>query len=191
MARKSKNVFNNLLKEMCLEDQQAFYDYHRMHRKNFAELLELVSPLIKNQDTKMRKAVSPAQRLSITLPYLATGKSRRSLEFQYRTSHCLISSIIPETCDAIFTSLKKDYLKLPTSSEEWQQVASVFSSVWNFPMCIGALDGMWEGAPCGFEGIQGVGRGHSNDAKNVRDNLKNYFISNGKVPWQDRMALYH
>ncbi|KAK4318011.1 hypothetical protein Pmani_010963 [Petrolisthes manimaculis] len=126
MARKSKNVFNNLLKEMCLEDQQAFYDYHRMHRKNFAEFLELVSP---------------AQRLSITLRYLATGESRRSLEFQYRTSHCLISSIIPETCDAIFTSLKNDYLKLPTSSEEWQQVASVFSSVWNFPMCIGALDG--------------------------------------------------
>ncbi|KAK4321236.1 hypothetical protein Pmani_007505 [Petrolisthes manimaculis] len=174
MARKSKNVFNNLLKEMYLEDQQAFYDYHRMHRKNFAELLELVSPLIKKQDTKMRKAVSPAQRLSITLRYLATGESRRSLEFQYRTSHCLISSIIPETCDAIFTSLKNDYLKLPTSSEEWQQVAR-----------------MWEGAPCGFEGIQGVGRGHSNDAKNVRDNLKNYFISNGKVPWQDRMALYH
>ncbi|KAK4301525.1 hypothetical protein Pmani_026303 [Petrolisthes manimaculis] len=75
MARKSKNVFNNLLKEMCLEDQQAFYDYHRMHRKNFAELLELVSPLIKKQDTKMRKAVSPAQRLSITLRYLATEEA--------------------------------------------------------------------------------------------------------------------
>ena len=73
MARKYKNVFNNLVKELWLEDEQGFYDYHRMSKKNFTELLELVSPLIMKQDTKMRKAVSPAQRLSITLRYLATG----------------------------------------------------------------------------------------------------------------------
>ena len=73
MARKCKNVYNNLLKEMCLEDSQAFYDFHRMSRKNFFILLELVSPLIKKQDTKMRNSISPAQRLSITLRYLATG----------------------------------------------------------------------------------------------------------------------
>ncbi|MPC62302.1 hypothetical protein E2C01_056386 [Portunus trituberculatus] len=73
MARKHKSVFNNLLKEMCLEDRQRFYDYHRMSWENFSELLQVVSPFIKKQDTKMRKAVSPAQRLSITLRYLATG----------------------------------------------------------------------------------------------------------------------
>lgn len=73
MTRKHKNVYNNLVKEMCLEDEQGFYDYHRMSRENFAELLNVVSPFIQKQDTKMRKAISPAQRLSITLRYLATG----------------------------------------------------------------------------------------------------------------------
>ena len=72
MARKSKNVYNNLLQEISLEDEQGFYEYHRMYKRNFAELLDLVSPFIKKQDTKMREAVSPAQRLSITLRYLAT-----------------------------------------------------------------------------------------------------------------------
>lgn len=73
MARKSKNVFNNLLKEMCLEDTQAFHSFHRMSKENFVKLLRIVSPLIKKEDTKLRKAISPAQRLSVTLRYLATG----------------------------------------------------------------------------------------------------------------------
>ena len=51
------------------------------------------------------------------------------------------------------------------------------------------IPGVWEAH--GIEGIQGVGRGHGNDAKEVRNNLKNYFVSNGQVPWQDRMALHH
>lgn len=67
MARKSRNVYNSTLREMCLEDQQAFYNFQRMSRKNFAELLELVSTLTRKQDTKIRKAVSSAQLLSITL----------------------------------------------------------------------------------------------------------------------------
>lgn len=50
------------------------------------------------------------------------------------------------------------------------------------------IPGVWEGAPSGFQSIQGVGRGHSNDAKKVRDNLNDYFMSNGNVPWQDTMA---
>ena len=72
MAGKSKNVYN-LLQEMSLGDEQDLYEYHWMYKRNFAELLDLVSPLIKKQDTKMKEAVSPAQRFSITLGYLATG----------------------------------------------------------------------------------------------------------------------
>ncbi|KAG0713730.1 Protein ALP1-like [Chionoecetes opilio] len=126
---------------MFLEDSRGFYEFHRMSKDNFVKLLNLVSPLIRKQDTKLRKAVSPAQRLSVTLRYLATGESRRSLEFQYRISHNLISSIIPEVCDALFAVLRGTYLKLPTTSAEWQEVASGFSNVWQFPNCIGALDG--------------------------------------------------
>lgn len=70
-----------------------------------------------------------------------SGESRRSLEFQFRISHSLISCIIPEVCDALYSGLKETYLKLPTSSSEWQEVACTFSTAWNFPNCLGALDG--------------------------------------------------
>ncbi|XP_045119420.1 uncharacterized protein LOC123509286 [Portunus trituberculatus] len=95
----------------------------------------------RDKDTKLRQSISPVQRLSLTLRYLATGESRRSLEFQYRISHSLISSIIPEVCDAMYAVLKDTYLKLPTSSSERQKVARGFNTLWNFPNCLGALDG--------------------------------------------------
>ncbi|KAG0721546.1 hypothetical protein GWK47_006305 [Chionoecetes opilio] len=149
LAKKSKKVFNNLLKEMFLEDSRGFYEFHRMSKDNFVKLLNLVSPLIRKQDTKLRKAVSPAQRLSFYIRYLATvrvsnqcpGESRRSLEFQYKINHKPDIHIIPEVCDALFAVLRGTYLKLPTTSAEWQEVASGFSNVWQFPNCIGALDG--------------------------------------------------
>ncbi|KAK4302017.1 hypothetical protein Pmani_025869 [Petrolisthes manimaculis] len=101
----------------------------------------MVSPEIQKQNTHLREAIPPEQRLSVTLRYLATGESRRSLGFQYRISHNLISKIIPEVSSAIFTSLKQNYLKLPTTKEEWFAVAHDFHSMWNFPNCIGAMDG--------------------------------------------------
>ncbi|KAG7156527.1 antagonist of life heterochromatin protein 1-like 2 [Homarus americanus] len=139
MVKKSKNVHHNLVK-MHLDDAGGFFECHGMYKENFQELLRLVSPFIQKLDTKFGQAISPEQCLSVTLRYLATGESCQSLEFQYRINHNSISSIIPEVCRALYTALKGTYLKLPTTSDEWQDVASTFYTLWNFPMCIGALD---------------------------------------------------
>lgn len=141
LQRKNKNVFDKLIQEMRLDDDPVFYDFHGMNKENFDKLLSLVSPHIQKENTKLRDSIPSAQRLSVTLRYLATGEARRSLALQYRISHCLITRIIPEVCNAIHLVLKDDYLQLPKTSDEWQQIASDFSSNWNFPMCIGAIDG--------------------------------------------------
>ncbi|XP_069980042.1 uncharacterized protein [Penaeus vannamei] len=141
LQRKNKSVFDKLIQEMRLDDDPVFYDFHGMNKENFDKLLSLVSPHIQKENTKLRDSIPSAQRLSVTLRYLATGEARRSLALQYRISHCLITRIIPEVCNAIHLVLKDDYLQLPKTSDEWQQIASDFSSNWNFPMCIGAIDG--------------------------------------------------
>ena len=41
---------------------------------SFNELLELVTPLIKRRDTLIRNSISPAERLTLTLSFLATGE---------------------------------------------------------------------------------------------------------------------
>lgn len=49
----------------------------RMPSKAFEQLLQLVSPLIRREDTVMRDAINPRVMLEITLDYLATGNSFR------------------------------------------------------------------------------------------------------------------
>lgn len=75
-------------------------------------LLELVTPHIKKENTCMRAAISPHERLTATLRFLATGRSYKDLEFTTIISKQSLSEIIPETCEAIYKVLKKDYLKV-------------------------------------------------------------------------------
>lgn len=39
----------------------------------FEDLVEKLTPLIKRQDTHLRKSISPSERLAVTLRHLATG----------------------------------------------------------------------------------------------------------------------
>lgn len=48
--------------------------------------------------------------------------------------------VIQEVCDAIWNALSHKYLAKPTE-EEWKEIARSFWDKWNFPNCVGALDG--------------------------------------------------
>jgi hypothetical protein len=67
------HAHNALLQELTLEDPSAFRNFVRMDQQCFSELLELVTPHIRRHNTVMRDAIPPAERLSITLRFLATG----------------------------------------------------------------------------------------------------------------------
>ncbi|EZA52911.1 hypothetical protein X777_07656 [Ooceraea biroi] len=60
----------------------------------------------------MRECISLKERLSLTLRFLATGESYRSLEYSTRIPACTISRIIPETCRVIYEVLRDDYLRV-------------------------------------------------------------------------------
>ena len=90
-----------------------------MSPERFQHLLSLVKPLIEKKDTKFRKCISAAERLALTLRFLATGDSQQSLSFSFRIGKATVSKIISETCDAIYTVLKDTYLSPPQSKEEW------------------------------------------------------------------------
>ena len=66
----------------------------------------------------MRKSIPAAERLAITLRFLATGDSQQSLSFSCRLGKATVSKIISETCKAIYTVLKDPYLTPPGSKEE-------------------------------------------------------------------------
>ena len=89
----------------------------------------------------MRQAISPGERLAVTLRFLATGESFSSLQYQFRISAASLSIFVPEVCQAVSQVLKDDYFKCPSTPEQWLQIAQLFHDRWQLPHCIGAADG--------------------------------------------------
>ena len=72
--RRDKGAYHQLLQELRLTDAMSYRNFLRLDAATFDELLHLVTPLIKHEDTVMRQAIPPGERLALTLRYLATGK---------------------------------------------------------------------------------------------------------------------
>jgi len=101
----------NLLKELKFE-KNDWFNYLRMDENCYLKLLQHITPLIKRQDTVMRKSISPHERLTVTLRFLATGRSYEDMKFSTAISPASLSIIIPETCRAIYEVLRNEYLKV-------------------------------------------------------------------------------
>ena len=51
-----------------------------------------------------------------------------------------MASAVYEVCDAVWQVLQPIYMKEP-DEDDWKQIEHRFSTRWNFPNCVGALDG--------------------------------------------------
>ncbi|KAF5276096.1 hypothetical protein FQR65_LT16497 [Abscondita terminalis] len=123
--RKRDNTGNLRLvhDELAKEDARNFKNFLRMNQPTFEYLLEFIKPSIEKQDTTMRTSISAKDRSTVTLRYLATGESYKSLMFSFRIGDSTISKFIPEVCCAIYNSLKEEYLKTPATPIEWLNIA--------------------------------------------------------------------
>lgn len=107
---------DTLYDELKAEDPTMYKNFVRLSAQDFELLLQKVSPIIQKLDTVMRKAIPPQVRLLLTLRYLATGDSYRSLMYLFRIPANTICTIIPEVCDAIYKVLKDEYMKVNMNS---------------------------------------------------------------------------
>ena len=101
-----------------------------------------------------------AERLSLTLRYLATGNSQVtavltmyifillignyfdvqvSLSFNFRVGRSTVCGILRETCAALWSALKPKYVTPPSTKNGWINVSLQFEKIWNFPNCLGML----------------------------------------------------
>ena len=88
-----------------------------------------------------RPAIKSAERLAITLRFLATGNSQASLSFSFRVGHSTICAIVRETCEVLWHVLQPLYVKSPSTVSDWVGISQQFEKCWNFPHCVGAIDG--------------------------------------------------
>lgn len=111
-ARETDDAALKLIQEIRNDDEKAFIDMFRLSGQQFDYLLERIRPLITKKNTNMRKSISAELRLLITLKFLSSGDSYRSLMYFFRVRHNTISGIIPNTCKAIFSSLRTEFMKV-------------------------------------------------------------------------------
>jgi len=71
--------YEKLMHELTTEDQSGLKNFLRVDPDIFMELLHRVGPRIEKQDTCFRKALPPELKLAVTLRYLDTGDSYKSL----------------------------------------------------------------------------------------------------------------
>ncbi|XP_071581738.1 uncharacterized protein [Temnothorax nylanderi] len=128
------------IEELGAEDNQTYLNMFRITQERFQDLLGMVSAKLQKQDTHMRPALSPKLKLQIVLRYLATGDSLASLQLLFRVPKCTISIFLPKVLHIIHEALK-DFIKIPNTTEEWCKIEKGFAERWNFPGCVGSLDG--------------------------------------------------
>lgn len=72
--------------------------------------------------------------------YLATGSSFRTLAFTFRMGVSTVASIVKETVGILWDVLQPLHMPTPTL-ESFTSTAQDFYEIWDFPHCLGALDG--------------------------------------------------
>lgn len=73
--------------------------------------------------------------------FLASGETFRSIGFNYRVGESTVGKIVAECCKVIWDKMGPIYMKMPADESEWKSIADKFERRWNFPHCIGAIDG--------------------------------------------------
>lgn len=72
--------------------------------------------------------------------YLASGDSYKSIAYNYRMADRTVSNIVKEVAVAVWKQMQPTYLPEPIT-QTWESIASRFEQRWQFPHCVGAVDG--------------------------------------------------
>lgn len=97
-----------MLEDLRREPSGQFENFCRMSATDFEYPINKVGPFIVKIDTTMRKAIPVQERLAVTLRFLATGDSFKSLSFLFKISSQTVSKCVHETCIALIEILKDE-----------------------------------------------------------------------------------
>lgn len=62
------------------------------------------------------------------------------MAFSYRMGFTTVRNIVQEVCEAVWKNLAPIVMPQPTE-DQWKEIAKDFERNWQFPNCLGALDG--------------------------------------------------
>ncbi|XP_054091535.1 uncharacterized protein LOC128923103 [Zeugodacus cucurbitae] len=118
-----------------------FKEYTRMSIETFDYILEKIGDKLKKKWSNFIKVpICPCERLIVTLRFLATGASFASLAFSFRLGKSTVGAIVKETTQVLWDNMFTIHMPQP-NEQCFQEIAEQYWKLWNFPNCIGAIDG--------------------------------------------------
>ncbi|XP_068130636.1 uncharacterized protein [Hyperolius riggenbachi] len=143
---KEKGLFWALYDDLR-KHPEKFFSYTGMSIDSFDELLEEFYNDLKCEDDIFRQAVTPCERLLLTLRFLASWHSYSSLHLEYRLRKSTVKVVVLSTCTLLWSKLQPKFMEIPDQTK-WMQVADLFWRRCHFPNCLGAIDRKHVGIVC-------------------------------------------
>ena len=112
----------------------------RMSKTSFEELVNILRPYLEKQVIRMRKTISTECQIASFLYYISNEACYRKTANAFGISCGSVSLIIKKVSKAI-EFLGKDYMKLPQTVAEVENLRQKFLEHHGFPQCIRAIDG--------------------------------------------------
>ena len=106
VQRSMYSTSHSLFQELR-RDGKSFQEFLRMDKSQFEYLVEKISAKLTKEDTVMRQCIKPHEMVCVALRYLPSGKSFRSLQFQFRIGRKTIPEIEILGPDHLNTSRSK------------------------------------------------------------------------------------
>ena len=135
LQREERGAYHNIMVELYATDIPGFTNFMRMTPEYFEMIKTRLEPHLARQANQC-----VGEKLALTIRYLGTGESY-TLSCQFRVGRSTISKFLPEVCRAIQDEFTTEYLRYPTTPDEWKELETEFRIRWNVPHALGALDG--------------------------------------------------
>ncbi|CAN7944090.1 unnamed protein product [Ixodes hexagonus] len=137
--RAKESEYFTAMQAMKSGDPSLFHKYYRMSPQTFDILHGLVESRL-TEEWLCREPVSSGERLALTLRFLSSGMLIRDVAMAFRVGFETAREAIHLTCQVLWEVLSPVFMK-PPNEEEWKQIAAGFWQRWQFPNCLGAVDG--------------------------------------------------
>ena len=156
--RRRSSDQHRMVRENAVTEGEFYFRFIRMSPCRFEHLLSLVGPKLMQKRTSIQdlmadadefssladrfflERMSPAERLTLTLRYLATGEGQDSLSLSLGISETVIRDIVSDTCVNLWDVLSSGYVQPPRSDEDWIEISDQFYVLTGIVHCLGAVD---------------------------------------------------
>lgn len=128
-------------KDIPLWPDDRFQKTFRVSRDTFKMLVCSIGPLMEKEDTPFGTTINTEKRIAIGIYFLKSGASYDVVGETFGVGAATVCNIVSDFCDAMIRIHLFNQIKFPETEPEQQATADTFQNIWQFPGCVGAIDG--------------------------------------------------